>query len=69
MSEDELEPTVVKGKIIDNMSVIDEYTTGMLASAVGMTEAEIEPYLEEMAENDRIRKRDSGPTTKWVRFK
>ena len=69
MTDEDPDPTVVKGKIIDNMSVIDEYTTRMLASEVGLPESELEPILEEMAENDRIRKRDSGPTTKWVRFK
>ena len=69
MPEDDEDPAVIRGKIIDNMSIVDEYTSSMLASKVGLTVEEIEPHLEELAETDRIRKRDDGPTTKWVRFR
>lgn len=69
MGENDLDSTVIRGRIIDNMSVVDEYTTSMLATKVGLTEAELEPYLEALAEDDRIRKREKGSTTKWVRFR
>ena len=41
----------------------------MLARKVGLTDEEIEPYLETLADDDRIRKREDGDTTKWVRFR
>lgn len=67
MSEDD-EAVVDKGRIFDNMATTQEYTTARLARKVGMSEEEIRTYLEEMAEDGRIRKRERGNKTKWVRF-
>jgi predicted transcriptional regulator len=69
MDENDTNPTVVKGKIVDKMGAINEYSTGTLARKVGLSREEIEPYLEELAEEGRIRKRDGGERTKWVRFR
>ncbi|WP_254533274.1 hypothetical protein [Natrinema gelatinilyticum] len=65
---DEDDAVIIKGKIFDNMQTIEEYTTSSLARKVGMTKEEIEPYLQELAEDGRIRKRERNDQTKWVRF-
>lgn len=67
MTEDD-EAVIVKGEIFDNMATTKEYTTAQLARKVGKTDDDVRPYLEEMAEDGRIRKRERGETTKWVRF-
>jgi predicted ArsR family transcriptional regulator len=69
MADDDPDPTVLKGRIVDNMSIVDEYTTSMIAAEVGLPNEDVRPYLEELAEEDRIRKRDRGDVTKWVRFR
>lgn len=69
MGEEDPNPIVVKGRIVDKMGAMNEYTTGTLARKVDLTEEEVLPYLEELAEEDRIRKRDDGERTKWVRYR
>lgn len=68
MGENEDEAVLIKGKLFDNMNTIEEYTTSRLARKVDMEKEEIKPYLEELAEDGRIRKRDDGEKEKWVRF-
>lgn len=69
MSEDESENEIVaKGRIFDNMETIQEYTTERIARKAGIPPEEAEEYLEELADEGRIRKRERGSMTKWVRF-
>ncbi len=62
------EAVIIKGEIFDNMATTKAYTTSQLARKVGKPDDEVRPYLEEMAEDGRIRKRERGETTKWVRY-
>ncbi|WP_340098680.1 hypothetical protein [Salinibaculum salinum] len=67
MSEED-DAVIIKGELFDNMATTKEYTTSQLARKVGKTDDEVRPYLEELAESGRIRKRERGEKTKWVRF-
>lgn len=66
MADDSINPAIVKARIVDNMTVAHEYSSEVIASKVDISTEKANEYLEELAQENRIRKREDETGVKWV---
>ncbi|WP_124179041.1 hypothetical protein [Natrarchaeobius halalkaliphilus] len=68
MGDDSINPAIIKARIVDNMAVAREYNTELIARETDISTEKAQEYLEELARENRIRKRENETGEKWVLF-
>ncbi|WP_124192150.1 hypothetical protein [Natrarchaeobius oligotrophus] len=66
MGDDSINPAIIKARIVDNMAVAREYSTELIARETDLSTETAHEYLEELARENRIRKREDEAGEKWV---